>query len=119
MPDNNFNLSELQIAAALADEIYRRDVPDMRIVVGRDLDMKVVAFNDPNGDPDNPLPLATISTRRGDTITFADNYYYGMDTGFVGRVVEKGDTIYVVYRGTDMAGGLGDLAASAVGRPTQ
>ena len=101
----NKTLEPLQLAAALADEIYRRAPEDFAIDVLRDLNVARV-----------DLRQASISTSYGNAIEQRGDYYYGIDTGFVGRVVEKGNTIYVVYRGTDMAGGFVPLvqAQSAV-----
>ena len=94
----NKTLEPLQLAVVLADEIYRRAEQDFAIRITEDLDLTAVN-----------LRKDFIQTSYGNVIEKRDDYYYGIDTGFVGRVVEKDNTIYVVYRGTDMAGGFADL----------
>jgi hypothetical protein len=78
-----------QIAAALADEIYRSNDESFRVDVKADaLKLSSVEFRN------------DITPREG-TLTTADGYYYNTASGFVGRVLQKGDTYYVVFRGTD------------------
>lgn len=95
MSSNNGNLDEIKLAVALSDEIYRRADSDFGVKADDDLGVSVAL-----GD------VETIPTRNGGVLQRIDDYFYGMDTGFVGRVVKKGDVYYVVYRGTDMSGGL-------------
>jgi len=42
-------------------------------------------------------------------------YYYNDTTGFVGRVVEANGKIFVVFRGTDLAGSLSDIVSAKLG----
>ncbi len=104
MSDTTTN--SLHVAAALADEIYRRDTLDFGIRVLSDEVADIAA---------TAITLGHLTTRDGAMVTQVGDYYYGMDTGFVGRVVEKDNVIYVVYRGTDLAGGLADIAAANLG----
>jgi hypothetical protein len=82
-------LTQLQLAAALAEQIYRRNANDLPIQPGDDLNVQGVAVGNLNG-------FATSETSDGLT-------YYYTARGFVGQVVTDGDTLYVVFRGTDAA----------------
>jgi hypothetical protein len=84
---SNTNLSELQLVAALAEEIYRRNGDDIPITLS-ELDATAV-----NVDAIAGLTQATGSGA----------VYYYSSRGFVGEIVEKGNTVYVVFRGTDSA----------------
>src|SRR6266702_973801 len=80
-------LTQLQLAAALAEEIYRRNASD------------------------NPIKLSDLGAQAVDVVTPAgfstdssvDGLTYYTSRGFVGQVVLKGDTLYVVFRGSDSA----------------
>lgn len=91
-------LTELQTAAALADQAYRRANTDQQI---SDIDIGVSGMS--------TLNIANLA--QDGTSAF----YYNGATGFVGHVVQTSDTIYVVFRGSDMAGGLASLAGAQVG----
>src|SRR6266849_4912931 len=87
-------LTDLQEAAALAEMVYRRNPADQAIdivgtggkIPGTDLDL-------------------TANPPQGLTPAGGSGYYYDNATGFVGRVVETESADYVIFRGTDMAGG--------------
>jgi hypothetical protein len=84
--------TDVLYAAALAEMVYRRDPRDQAPelggggIEGVDLDIPV----EPSG------------------LTLVDGYYYDDDTGFVARVVvnDKTDTVFVVFRGTDLGDAL-------------
>jgi hypothetical protein len=82
------SLSDLQVAAALAEEIYRRSPNDQALDIA-DIGAQKV---DLSKNPPSGLKLQD------------DVYYYDDATGFVGRVVDGDGTIYVVFRGTDFFG---------------
>jgi hypothetical protein len=82
---SNMNLSELQLVAALAEEIYRRDSGDIPVTLA---DVGVTAV-----DPTD-LSITGLAQATGNGAV----YYYSA-RGFVGEVVEKGNTVYVVFRG--------------------
>lgn len=88
----NTNLSGIELAAALAEEIYRRADGDNPIDI--ELDLNVTSVD-----------LAEVSglTRNEDATLENKEYYYYSEKGFVGRVVEKDGVVYVVFRGTDEA----------------
>jgi len=79
-------LSSLQVAAALAEMVYRRAEQDQALQLS-DIDQNA-----------QDLPMGDLASQG---LTKVDNYYYDDNTGFVGRVVTVGDTVYVVFRGTD------------------
>ena len=99
------DLTQTQIAAALIENIYRRSQQDQPIEInnpligGRDVDL---GLSPPQG-------LSKLDD---------SGYWYNNSTGFVGRVVEVGGTVYVVFRGTDIGtdtsriGGLFEFVAS-------
>lgn len=87
MTGNNASLAGIQLAAALAEEIYRRGTGDDPISISSDLGASAINHGILPG-------LELVSTSSG------DQYYYS-SKGFVGRVVEKDGTVYVVFRGTD------------------
>src|SRR4051812_11828256 len=94
------SLNELQTAAALAEQVYRRAAKDQQLT-------------------DADIQVSGVTGLRAANIYEDGNsaFYYDDATGFTGRVVvnNKDDTVYVVFRGTDMAGSLKDLAAAKVG----
>jgi hypothetical protein len=88
------DLTGLQTAAALAEQIYRRTTEDQQLT---DEEIGVEAVNV------NNLPSSITPDPNG-----VPGWYYDYATGFVGRVVTDGAVTYVVFRGTDMSGGLSD-----------
>jgi hypothetical protein len=86
-------LSEAKIAAALSEQVYRRAKEDMAI---SDSD-----FADGFGITINATEYARMDTKQTGLVADKDGYYYNYSTGFCARVVEIGDTIYIVYRGSD------------------
>ena len=90
------SLDPLKTSAALAEQVYRRAKEDQQLTDG-DIGVRVVdgVFGNLQG------PVLT---------TQGDGWYYNNATGFVGRVVSDGTTTYVVLRGTDMSGSLGETA---------
>ncbi len=76
--------SRAEIAAALAEQVYRRASQDQALTDG---EIGAVAETD----------LAPAGLKQ------SDDYFYNDSTGFVGRVVDVGGTVYVVFRGTDMS----------------
>ncbi len=78
-------LTDLQIAAALSEQAYRRS----------DLDQQL--NNNDIGVADAVQSVSGMVEDGG--------YFYNYATGFVGRIVEANGKIFVVYRGTDVSGG--------------
>jgi hypothetical protein len=89
------SLDTLQEAAALAEQIYRRNPADQA------LDIVSAGGSIPGSD------LVLGPAPQG--LTNVDNYYYDDSRGFVGRVVQTADTVYVVFRGTDLGATLDPL----------
>lgn len=92
---SNQNLSGSQLAAALAEEIYRRNSNNQPINPAVDLAAGNLIL------PDNI----------GSNLFRRDSYYYPIiDNGFVGRILQKSvsgvTTYYVVYRGWDWGASL-------------
>jgi hypothetical protein len=84
------SLSDLQVAAALSEMIYRRNAAD-----------QAIAFTNiptSGNDPSVIRPPSLVKDPSG--------FYYDDATGFVGQVVDANDKIFVVFRGTDFEGGL-------------
>lgn len=79
------SLTQLQLAAALAEQVYNRSADDNPINLFPDLGVRQVT--------DLPQPSG---------LTPNDGLFYS-PRGFVGEVVTDGDTIYVVFRGTDLS----------------
>ena len=102
MTSNNHysNLTDLQISAALCEEIYRRNDKDYSLNVSDELGLTSVDYGDIPG-------LTRNISETGDV------YYYSTK-GFVGRVVSDGSKLYVVFRGTDSAEGFLTGAYSAI-----
>ncbi|WP_316179578.1 calcium-binding protein [Bradyrhizobium sp. SZCCHNRI1009] len=94
------SLNELQTAAALAEQVYRRAAGDQQL-------------------SDADIQVSGVTGLRAANIYEDGNsaFYYDDTTGFAGRVVVNNtdDTVYVVFRGTDMAGSLKDLAVAKAG----
>jgi Ca2+-binding RTX toxin-like protein len=94
-------LSGIQLAAALAEQIYHRNTTDDPITLGQ-------------------LGLGTVDLGKVSGLTSDDSVdgttYYS-PRGFVGEVVETSDTVYVVFRGTDISGSFlsGFQAAESAG----
>jgi len=101
------SLTELETAAALAEEGYRRDPKDQQLA-----DQGVNGANGigVGGVQLSPTVLSGTNLKSG-----GDAFYYDDTTGFAGRVVTSGNTVFVVFRGTDMAGGLDDLLDAELG----
>jgi hypothetical protein len=91
------DLSELELAAALAEEIYRRDAKDIPIKVS---ELGVEQVN---------LPVSGFAKD-----TTADATYYYTARGFVGEIVENDNAVYVVFRGTDSSEDFSEGAIKAV-----
>ena len=86
--------TDLEITAALCENVYRRDPSDQAITFSDiGVQAKSVTGTGLTGDPN------------------ADGYYYNNANGFVGSVTEKlgASTVYVTFRGTDNSGGFGDV----------
>jgi len=92
----NSELTGAQLAAALAEEIYRRNTLDQ------------------------PVTLAALGveaktlTNTPDGLTPSGGFYYS-ERGFVGQVVEKNGTYYVIFRGTDLTESFLNGALDAAG----
>jgi hypothetical protein len=85
-------LTEVQIAAALAEQVYRRNVKNFQVKLsdlGRDVEALRVT--------------AVEAARQGNTLTYSDGFYYNINTGFVAEFVRVDGTYYIVFRGTDSA----------------
>jgi hypothetical protein len=79
-------LEDLEVAAALAEEIYRRNAKDQPIQLGDIANSK--------DDSDVVRPPSLTKDPSG--------FYYDDATGFVGQVVDANGKIFVVFRGTDL-----------------
>ena len=89
------SLGEIQLSAALSEYIYRRDDKDQSITY-TDLKLQFVAFSD--------LSLPNDGSA-----------YYNNQNGFVGSVFEDQTRIFVVFRGTDIAGSIPGLVSAKLG----
>lgn len=96
MNGNNTNLSGIELAAALAEEIYRRADGDNPIDVVGDLGATPIDMR-PFLEDASGLHFNSNATPEN------QDYYFYSSKGFVGRVVEKDGVVYVVFRGTDEA----------------
>lgn len=99
---SNTDLAGAKLAAALAEHVYRRSEDDIPITL-HDLDATGISVG--------PIDASQFKT---DTGPDGALFYY-TDRGFVGEVVEKADTIYVVFRGSDSAEGFGTNFQKAFG----
>jgi hypothetical protein len=81
------DLSGIQLAAALAEEVYRRNPNDLPITLANLTGTSAVPLDPPPG-------LSVAAGADG-------SIYYYSSRGFVGQVVLKDNTLYVVFRGTD------------------
>jgi hypothetical protein len=97
-------LSDLQMAAALAESMYRRDARDQSLSESPDAfdgvagsairiatQQMIDAWQATSGSPPGSFPVE-------------DGFYYNAATGFVGQIVEANDRVFVVYRGSDLSG---------------
>jgi hypothetical protein len=98
MATNNEQLQDFQIAAALAESIYRRNSQNFQVTL-RDLKAKAIIVPDPNAN----WATSPLRSQQIQNLVEQDDYYYNVNTGFVGQIVEQGSTYYVVFRGTDSA----------------
>jgi hypothetical protein len=85
----NTNLSGVQLAAALAEQVYRRNSNDIPVTL-TELGATPLTVT-----PADPNQFAT------DRSTVDNATYYYTPRGFVGEVVQKDGVVYVVFRGTD------------------
>ena len=77
-------LTNQQIAAALCEQVYRRSGTEQQLS---------------NSD------IGVVKTEFATSLfTENDGYYYNNNSGFVGRIVEANGTVFVVFRGSDLAG---------------
>ncbi len=90
-------LTDLQVAAALDEQVYRRAAGDQPLSDG-DIGATGISVG------------VSGLTQDGNTA-----YYYNNATGFVGRIVQANGKVFVVLRGTDMAGSLADILAAEAG----
>jgi Lipase (class 3) len=101
-------LTDLQMAAALCEQVYRR----------ADNDQQLDSAEPPSSNGfGSPISNAAFVLPVGFT---ADNgYYYNNTTGFVAQVISTNGKIFVVYRGSDLSGSFGDaLIPTLFGDPT-
>ena len=98
---SSFDINQLRLMAALAEQIYHRDEDDFPITL-TDLGVSSAA------DIVTPAGLTPFT---GDDHSTA---YYS-PRGFVGEVVSSGDTLYVVFRGTDLSTSFSVALSQAVG----
>jgi hypothetical protein len=89
-------LTDLQIAAALSEQAYRRAEQDQPLT-------------DENIGVDNS-DLGVLTRFVAD-----EGFYYNFASGFVGRVVETATQVFVVFGGSDASGGAWDIANAAIG----
>ena len=90
------SLSDLQLAAALCEQVYRR----------ADNDQQLDSSEDGNGG--FGIELATVSLTRPSWMTQDGVFYYNNATGFVAEVVKAGEKIFVVFRGSDLSSSFGN-----------
>ena len=96
-------LSQIQLEAALAEQIYHRDTKDGPIGLDQ-LGVKPVDLGATIG--------GLVASGNANDLVSGMSYY--SPRGFVGEAVIQGDTVYVVFRGTDLSGSFPDgLAAGA------
>ncbi len=95
-------LTVLQMAAALCEEAYRRAD-----------NTSSSKYNEGFGDraPINKeLSQSTLAVLQAKGFTLDNGFYYNNVTGFVGQIIEANGKIFVVFRGSDLSGGLLDTA---------
>lgn len=91
-------LTDLQMAAALCEQVYRRS----------DLDQQLGVL--PQQAPPGALPEGFGGSdiiAHSSNINGFDNengFYYNDDTGFVGRIIEANGKVFLVLRGSDLSG---------------
>ncbi len=90
------SLTQLQLAAALAEQVYNRNSDDDPITIGQ-LGLSVALLQ-----------------QRPTGLTLNGGLYYS-PRGFAGEVVTDGSTVYVVFRGTDLSTSFSTAFADAAG----
>jgi hypothetical protein len=90
---SNNDLTGIQLAAALAEHVYRRGIDDNPITLS---DLQVTAAP-VDGDVAGLTPSSS-----------AEQTFYYSSRGFVGEVVKKDGVFYVVIRGTDSSENFSD-----------
>lgn len=101
----NTNLTDVQMASALAEQIYRRSQDGSHNLNDHGITLKDLNANSVSLEIQGLQPDTDISDG-----AHPDTYYYSAQ-GFVGHLVVKDGTLWVVFRGTDsaesfLAGGL-------------
>jgi pimeloyl-ACP methyl ester carboxylesterase len=94
------NSVDVLLAAALCEQVYRRDPREQAIgqLTGQQLNVEgFTSFY--NGTLDIKTGADTI-----DQLKLVNNaFYYNDNTGFVGQIVEANNKVFVVLRGTDLS----------------
>jgi Ca2+-binding RTX toxin-like protein len=90
-----------QIAAALCEQVYRRADAEQQI---ENAEFEGAGLGTVTNVPVTDAQAASMG------LTLNEGFLYNYNTGFVGRLVEANDKIFVVYRGSDLSGGLFDIA---------
>jgi hypothetical protein len=103
------DLTDLLLASALCEEIYRRDTREQSLGQSLTPDYKPDGFQSFVSGV-----VEAVVVRGGITGLSEDNryYYYNDATGFVGRVVEANGKIFVVLRGTDLSSEFSDALSA-------
>ena len=99
-------LTDVQMAAALSEQVYRRANIDQQLL-NNDIGEQILLI------PQAVNAAVRWPTAAGYAVT-DQQFYYDDNTGFVGQIVRANGKIFVVYRGTDMAGGLFDFVGAFV-----
>jgi hypothetical protein len=95
-------LTDVQMAAALCEQVYRRADADQQL-----------KYNEGFGNniPTNAtIGQSVLASLEAKGFTYNNGFYYNNSTGFVGQIVEANAKIFVVFRGSDLSGGVGDAA---------
>jgi hypothetical protein len=79
-------LTDVELAAALCEQVYRRDSLDQQLEFSEGFAETLVAREN-----------------RISGFTQDAGFYYNNATGFVGRIVETDGKIFIVFRGSDLS----------------
>lgn len=99
------NLGGVKLAAALSEQVYRRNVHDWGIDLGADLVLgnRQLINSELNPDTANNLNLNRFTGSSGRSIEADGTRYFYTERGFVAMVVQKDGKFWVTFRGTDSA----------------
>jgi trimeric autotransporter adhesin len=94
-------LTDLQMAAALCEQVYRRD----------NLDQQLDSTEASAGGFGTVLNIQNTQIAG---FTLDNGFYYNNVSGFVAQIVQANGKIFVVFRGSDLSSGFGDALIPAL-----